>query len=113
MTSQMDVKKEVSNLIRSLGISCNLIGYEYCRAAILLCYNDKKFLRSMSDLYKFLGEKYSCTPNSIERAIYNAIKKAKKIQNSNFISMWPSKRPSVHEFLATIVDDLKLAHNEI
>ena len=69
MTSQMDVKKEVSNLIRSLGIPCNLIGYEYCRAAILLCYNDKKFLRSMSDLYKFLGEKYSCTPNSIERAI--------------------------------------------
>lgn len=50
MTSQMDVKKEVSNLIRSLGIPCNLIGYEYCRAAILLCYNDKKFLRSMSDL---------------------------------------------------------------
>ena len=64
----------VSKLLHDIGIPSNIKGYQYLRTAILLGYQDKKYLDGIvKNLYPKVAEIHDTTSVRTERAIRHAI----------------------------------------
>lgn len=111
---EIDLKKEVINILYSFGIPLNLKGYHYLVSAILMCIKNLE-IQITKQIYPEIAKQYATTSNCVERAIRHAIKVAWKRANPSIIqiyfnSIYASKdiKPSNFEFISTIADKLKI-----
>lgn len=116
----INLEKEVSNILKSLSVPCNLLGYDYLKEAIICVYKDKSYIHNVTKgLYCNIAERYKTTGIRVERAIRHAIEKSFSYNSMNKIdevfgstySQCVSK-PTNSEYIATIAEYLKFNYNE-
>ena len=108
-------EKEVSKLLRDLGIPANIRGYHYIRTGIMLALKDQEILNFITnEFYPEIAKKYKTTVTKVERAIRHAIGKSmsqgdKKMLEEIFSYAYSSEKgkPTNAEYIATLVDYLK------
>ena len=116
-----ELRKKISEVLRSLMISTHLKGYRYLRDAILLVVQNENFLSGITKIiYPALADKYDSTPLRVERTIRYAIDNcAEKDINTNFDDIFKTKgyskncKPSNSEFIAVIAEKIRLEDNRI
>lgn len=119
--SQPDFQVIITDLLHELGIPANLKGHQYLREGILLMLHNEAYSHSMTKMfYPTLAKKFNSTPSRVERAIRHAIVIGYGRGDSDSWYMYfahsinPDKeKPTNSEFLAMIVDRLKLEYMQI
>ena len=114
----VDLEKEVTDMIHSLGVPAHIKGYQYLRTAIMLTINDSDVINSVTKvLYPSVAKKYQTTTSRVERAIRHAIEVAwdrgdVDTLNSYFGYTIQNNRgkPTNSEFIAMIADNLRLKY---
>ena len=112
---EKEIKTQIKELFKKLGIAPNLKGYHYCLDAILFVYERKiKYLFKSTNLYKDLAKKYNDTYQRVERAMRTSIESGYlkgdyKLYDRLFgytISKNKGK-PTNTEFIFTLVEELE------
>ena len=105
------VKKEASSVLRELGISPRLLGYQYLVEAICYCVEDSKLINTITyDIYLKIAEEYKTTIPRVERNIRSAIEKADREEIIHFFGNLlkrKKKKPTNVEFISTIAEEIK------
>lgn len=115
---EADIVGEITKKLHDIGIPAHIKGYSYLREAIMMGYEDIGLLDAITKLlYPEIAKKYKTTPSRVERAIRYAIEVAcargnTEIFNEIFGYTVGEKKgnPTNSEFIATIVDNLKMKH---
>lgn len=114
--SQVDLEKDVTDMIHEIGVPAHIKGYQYLREAIMLSVEDAEMLNSITKiLYPTIAKKYQTTSSRVERAIRHAIEVAwsrGKMETLDAlfgytISVGKGK-PTNSEFIALIADKIRL-----
>lgn len=72
--TKTNIKEEINIILKKLGISPNLKGYNYLIMAINCCYNQPDYMTSINkDIIPYVAKENSTNRNNVERAIRNAI----------------------------------------
>ena len=80
MEEDFEVADLVMQYMTELGFDVRNLGYEYFKEAVLLCCEDKSYLKAITKkLYPKIAEIYCVSPSSVERAIRVSIRKAYSI----------------------------------
>jgi two-component system response regulator (stage 0 sporulation protein A) len=111
-----DIEGYVTTLIRDLGVPAHIKGYQFLRDAIIMVENDMDMIDSVTKLlYPAIAKRYNTTAPRVERAIRHAIEVAWERGEANTIRRifgytvsTSKKRPSNTEFIATVLDTLRL-----
>ncbi len=106
----------INKLLHSLGVPSSIKGYRYLRESIcLICENPRLFDSVTKHLYPQIAAKNNTTSSNVERAIRHAIEVSWSRGNYDLMeeifghSISAEKgKPTNSEFLATIVDKIKL-----
>ena len=115
---QLELEKNITDLLHEIGIPAHIKGYMYLRTAILQTYENIDFLGQITKvLYPEIARTYSTTSSRVERAIRHAIEVAWNRGNVDAIdeifgyTVSASKaKPTNSEFIAMISDKLRLDH---
>ena len=107
--------KEVSEILRKIGIPCNLKGFDMIKSAILLIISDKsKYSAVTKDIYPTLAKQFDTNTSLIERSIRTSIIRAfdytnPKVIDEIFGNCYDSEKgnPTNSEFLFTVAEYLK------
>lgn len=108
--------KEITKILKHIGVPGHLLGCGYVREAILLAMNNRNILTAItSELYPQIARKFDTTPSRVERAIRHAIEVTWDRGDmdvlcgyfGNTISADRGK-PTNKEFIATVADYLCL-----
>ncbi len=76
---------ELSKILKRMGFSTTLNGYDYSRYAILLAIGNPALIRHMTTLlYPAVAEHFQVSASSVERCIRNAIESAWLRGDSDF-----------------------------
>ena len=118
--TQYTLEAEVTAIIREIGIPAHIKGYQYIRDGIILSLQDSNMLNYITKfLYPTIAKKYKTTSSSVERAICNAMGVAWERGNAKMLQEIygyalpeQSVRPTNSEFLAVIVDKLRLDYRQ-
>lgn len=110
------LRKEITKLIRTLGMPAHVLGYEYTREAILLALGNKEMLRSITtELYPAVAQAFNTTPSRVERAIRHAVELAwdrgdlDTLQKFFRFTVSSKKgKPTNSEFISALADHLRL-----
>lgn len=109
-----ELERNVSNILRALGISCNLLAYQYLRSTILLCINDCTLINKLTTkLYPTLAKKFDTTPSALSRSIQRTIFmvwQKNDLETINFLlgnTFLTAEPPTCAEFIAIIVEKLR------
>ncbi len=114
--NMINLEMEVTNLIRGIGIPPHMHGYQYLREAIIHTVNSNEPFTSVTKvIYPTVAEKFSTTPQGVERSIRNAIGSAWINGNMDTIdSLFGYKadhrneKPTNSEFIAKLADKIKI-----
>lgn len=109
-------EKEVSQLLKKLSVSANLLGYKFLRSAILICIKNPGALYAITkELYPEVAKENKTTSTKVERAIRNAIEVSfDRIDANVYMEIFqytvsPKKgKPTNSEYIAAVVDYLKI-----
>ncbi len=120
-TNKLNTEIIVSEILRQLGVSPKLNGYEYLRKAILLTANDSSLKYSMvKSVYRIIADEHNTKVYSVERAMRNAIEVAWDRCDVDVVESYfgytvdSSKgRPTNSEFISTICDYVSLQYPEL
>ena len=115
-TEEEKLQIAVTILIQTCGMPANLRGYRFTRSALVLTVQNPELAESITKLlYPEIAKNYSVGIVGVERAIRHAIEVVWKRGGYNALnsyfgcSIWQEdKRPTNHEFIATIADQLRL-----
>ena len=115
---ECNIKAEVTSMLKELGIPANIKGYGYLRDAIIYALQEPKALHGIvSVLYAEVARKNNTTPSKTERAIRIAIQIAWERGNIDRIHEIfgytidiNRSRPTNSEFIAMLVDSLKMKY---
>lgn len=110
------LEDEATELMHELGIPAHIKGYHYLREAILLTVNDAGILSAVTKrLYPTIAERFSTTPQRVEKAIRRAIESAwdrgdiDTLHRCFGYTVSNAKgKPTNSEFIALIADRLRL-----
>lgn len=110
------LRKEITKLLRIIGMPSHVLGYEYSREAILIALGNKDILRAMTkELYPAIAKTFNTTPSRVERAIRHAVELAwdrgdlGTIQKFFGFTVSSKKgKPTNSEFLSALADHLRL-----
>ena len=110
------LETRISNTLKRLGMSCNLLGYKYLRTAIKDVYEDYTLMQGVTKvLYPNIAKMYGTTSSRVERAIRHAIETAWLKGDAVFINRlfkytvsYSKSKPTNSEFIAMLADELKL-----
>lgn len=116
VTISQPIDVEVTNIIRGIGIPAHIKGYHYVREAIMMITNEITLLGAITKrLYPVIANKYSTTPNRVEKAIRHSIKVAWSRGNMDLINQlfghrfkMEKRKPTNSEFIAIIADKLRM-----
>ena len=114
------LEADITAMIREIGVPAHIKGYQYIRDSILLSLQDSNMLNYITKyLYPSVAKKYKTTSSCVERAIRHAIGVAWERGNQEVIQQLygysqQSKhaRPTNSEFLAVLVDKLRLEYRQ-
>lgn len=106
----------IFNLMKDIGIPCNMLGYKYLKAAIIYVDEDDSLLNCVvNGLYSKIADTFNTTISKVERNIRNAIDKAfvyggaSTINDVFGMSYNPDNgKPTNSEFIANSVEYLRL-----
>jgi two-component system, response regulator, stage 0 sporulation protein A len=112
----LNLEMEVTNLMHEIGIPPHMSGYQYIREAIIMTVNNSKVFSSITRvLYPTVAEKFSSTPQKVERAIRNAIESAWERGNPDTVDALfgytvnnAKGKPTNSEFIAMIADKVRM-----
>ena len=113
---QLELEKNITDILHEIGIPAHIKGYMYLRTAILQTYENIDFLGQITKvLYPEIAKTYSTTSSRVERAIRHAIEVAWNRGNVDAIdeifgyTISANKaKPTNSEFIAMIADKLRL-----
>lgn len=113
------LRKEIAGLILELGVPPDAKGYFYLREAIIYKVNDPDIVLSMSKvIYPHIAKMFSTSAALVEHAMRHAIKvawdKGEPASRQRIFShtlSYSTWSPTNSEFIATIVDHVKLQYN--
>ena len=110
--NDMEMKRQVTELMLELGMPAHLRGYHYLREAILLSMEDMELVGSITKLlYPEIAKRFQTTNIKVERAIRSIIEIGwergneetfEKIFGSSGIC--GNKRPTNSEFILGVAD---------
>lgn len=114
----INIEKQVTNILRDFGVSANILGYEYLRAAIIMVLDDTSVVHAVTKiLYPAIAKKFDTTSSRVERAIRHAIESTCERGNQEALSAFfrrtiksKEDKPTNTEFIAAIADDLRLGN---
>ena len=114
-----NIYKDISDILKKMGISPEKDGFHYLRKAIYECYLNPSLLPNINNnIYPILSNTFNININSIIRSINYAIETGYTKSNyeyeeklfSNTIDIDKGK-PTTVSFISIIVDELLLLHN--
>jgi len=116
VSSDLDIKVEITNLLHSLGIPSHIKGYSYIRDGIEMLYKDSSLVGSITkELYPSIASTYDTTSSRVERAIRHAIEVSRVRGDYNLMEEifgnsidFDRSKPTNSEFIVTLADRLKL-----
>lgn len=106
--------KEITNALYDFGIMPNLRGFGYLRNSIFMCVCDERYLSSITkSLYIDVGNMNNTNSKNVERDIRHAIVSAWErnlsMDKIPRVGNYPfGKRPTNSQFIASVVDYLKV-----
>lgn len=108
--------KEITKILKHIGVPGHLLGWGYVREAILLAMKNRNILTAItSELYPQIARKFDTTPSRVERAIRYAVELSwtrgdREVLYSYFGNTISADRgkPTNKEFIATVADHLCL-----
>jgi len=112
------LERQVTNIIRELGIPAHIKGYHYVRESIIMAVRDVSILNYITKmLYPAIAKKYKTTSSSVERAIRHAIEVAFSRGQEEYLeevfgylSNNGKRKPTNSEFIALIADKMRLEY---
>lgn len=112
------VERDITDIIRQVGIPANIKGYQYLREAIKMSVKDVGNLQYITKmLYPSIAQKFHTNSSSVERAIRHAIGVAWSRGNRDYINeifgytMQEEKgKPTNSEFIALVTDRLRMEY---
>lgn len=115
-TTKINLEKRVTSILNEIGIMPNLKGYKYLRSAIMMSFENENLLDGITKfLYPDIAKENRTTCTRVERAIRHALESAWDKGNGpayykilGYNDMNNGKRPTNSEFIASMVDFLKL-----
>lgn len=118
MNFRESLERNVTDIIRQVGIPANIKGYQYLREAIMMSVEDVGNLQYITKmLYPTIAKKFHTNSSSVERAIRHAIEVAWNRGNKEYINELFSYRqqddkpkPTNSEFIAQITDKLRIEY---
>lgn len=118
LSNQEILEREVTDIIRQIGIPANIKGYQYIREAIMMSVEDISKLQYITkQLYPSIAQKYHTNSSSVERAIRHAIEVGWNRGNQEYIEQFFGKtihagkgKPTNSEFVAMVTDYLRMEY---
>lgn len=117
INSNEPIDKQITNIIRAIGVPPHIKGYNFLREAIKMVIENVDLLNGVTkELYPGIAKKHSTTSSRVERAMRHAIEVAwnrgddrmiNKLFNYTLIKNNKNK-PTNSEFIAVIADKLRL-----
>ena len=115
------VTQQITELMKVLGIPAHIKGYHYIRTAIEMSVKDMRMLESIKKLlYPEIAKCYKTTASRVERAIRHAIEIAwsrgnvEKVEEVfGYTVNFAKGKPTNSEFIALVVDKIRLENNMI
>ena len=113
-----DIRREISLLVRNLGIPAHIKGCRYIKCGILMAMEDANSVNYITkSLYPDIAKKYKTTIGSVERAIRHAIEvawsrgKMDTIDEMFGYTIHNGKgKPTNSDVIALITDRIRLEH---
>lgn len=113
-----DIRREISRLIRNLGVPAHIKGCRYIKFGILMAMEDANSVNYITkSLYPDIAKKCNTTTSSVERAIRHAIdiiwiRGNKKMLGEIFgtFAIEEQERPTNSEFIAAVADWMRLEY---
>lgn len=68
-----EIKKVIKETLKKVGMKINLLGFKYWALALLLVAETKE-IKSMTELYTYIANKYRTKPARVERTMRYAYK---------------------------------------
>lgn len=98
-----DLRTEITNVMRSMGMKAHLSGYRYLRDAVEVVSENPSALQGMCKvLYPKIAEKYGATPGAVERGIRHSV------VNASHTSKLFAGKPTNAEVIATIAEHVRV-----
>lgn len=99
----------------SIGVPTSVIGYKYIIESIEIILKESCAGGLLKNIYSKLAKNNSTTPQCVESAIRNAIKKASNKPNEKYTYLFSdlieqSKHPSNLKFLTRVTESLRIEH---
>ncbi len=113
--SQPDLRDTVADMLLDLGMPTNILGYGYCRYAIMLMVNDPSLAKGITTkLYPAVAEEFHTTAAKAERGIRHAVEVSWSRGNmdtlGNLFGYTVSDargKPSNSEFITMLADRIR------
>lgn len=113
-----DIRRQISMLVRNLGVPAHIKGCRYIKFGILLAMEDANSVNYITkSLYPDIAKKCNTTASSVERAIRHAIdivwiRGNKKLLGEIFgpFVIEQQERPTNSEFIAAVTDWMRLEY---
>lgn len=118
MCGTNDVQRQISFLVRNLGVPAHIKGCRYMKYAILMAIEDCNRINYITKLlYPEIAKKCKTTTSSVERAIRHAIDIVWIKGNQELLKeifgtfvMEGQERPTNSQFIAAVADWMRLEH---
>lgn len=118
MCGTNDVRRQISFLVRNLGVPAHIKGCRYMKYAILMAIEDCNRINYITKLlYPEIAKKCKTTTSSVERAIRHAIDIVWIKGNQELLKeifgtfvMEGQERPTNSQFIAVVADWMRLEH---
>ena len=114
--SEVALEKQVTVILKELGIPAHIKGYHYVRTAIILAVEEPEVMNLVTKkVYPYVAKEYQTTPSRTERAIRHAIEVAWRRGNPEILDKYFSYtvldykgKPTNSEFIALIADGIRM-----
>ena len=118
IVKEANIEAEIVEIFHQLCVPSHIKGNHYLREAIMMGYENVEVLNAITKvLYPEVAKKYQTTPSRVERAIRHSIEVAwtkgnkEKIDEIFGYTVDETKgKPTNSEFIAMIVDNLRMKH---
>lgn len=112
LNRQHTVEMSVTEILRNIGISAHLTGYNYLRTAVICAVKNVNLLDSVTNLlYPYVANLCETTESRVERSIRHAIENSCEKDNAEAICRFLGyrvSRPKNSEVIASIVDKVRM-----
>ncbi|MDR0978814.1 MAG: sporulation initiation factor Spo0A C-terminal domain-containing protein [Lachnospiraceae bacterium] len=113
---EWEIYKEITGIMHTFGIPANIKGFKYIRYAVCEAAKTPQLLIKITkNLYLVVATHHNTTWKRVERAIRTAIECVVPEERTLFAELFPSsiktgKTPTNSEFLARLIDNLRLKY---